>query len=128
MRMPVFIFSSVFDNFCKVPRTHNNEVNAAQSLVLNDNQLPSKKVYTSKPPHHNRKGIRCKKKKLSLNYKAEWDTPCLSNRTHHIQLYSTTVATSDKIAINKTPLVITPLKEDSTSNPEPQNLRQKGWV
>jgi hypothetical protein len=31
------------DSVCKVPRTHNNEGNTAQSPVLNDNQLPSKK-------------------------------------------------------------------------------------
>jgi hypothetical protein len=47
-----------------VPRTHNNEVYAAPSLVLNNNQLPSKKVYITKPPPHNKKGIVYKKKNI----------------------------------------------------------------
>ena len=55
------------DSVFKAPRTNNNEVNAAQSLVLNDNQLPSKKVYISKTPHRNKKGIRRMKKKPYFN-------------------------------------------------------------
>jgi hypothetical protein len=78
---------------CKVHRTHNNEVDAAQSPVLsNNNEVPSKKVYISKPPCLNKKGIGCKKKKSSSNYKAEWDTLALPDRAHHIQVYSAAVA------------------------------------
>jgi hypothetical protein len=111
-----------------VPRTHNNEVDAAQSPVFNNNQLPSKKAYLSKPPRCNKKGIGCKKKKSSFNYKAEWDTLDHPNRAHHSQVYSAAVASADNIAIKKTHLVISPTKEDSKSDPEPKNLRQDGWV
>jgi hypothetical protein len=58
-------------SFCNFPRTYDNEDNAAQSPVLNNNQLPFKKLYTSKPLRGNKKGIGHKKKKSSLNYKAE---------------------------------------------------------
>jgi hypothetical protein len=98
-----------------VPRTHNNEVNTAQSPVLNDNQQPYKKVYISKPSHCNKQGIGHKKKKSSFDYKAEWDTLGLPNRAHHFQVYSASVVSADNIAINKTPLIISPTKEDSTS-------------
>jgi hypothetical protein len=98
-----------------VPRTHNNEVNAIQSPVLNDNQLPSKKVYIPKPQRHNKKGIGRKKKKSSFDYKAEWATLGLPNRAHHFQVHSAAVVSADDIAINKNPQVISPIKEDSTS-------------
>jgi hypothetical protein len=111
-----------------VPRTHNNEVNAAQSPLLNNNQLLFKKLYISKPLRRNKKGIRLKKTKSSFNYKAEWDTLGLLNRAHHLQVNSAAVASADKIAINEAPLVISPTKEDSTSDPEPQHLSQEGWV
>ena len=38
------------DSVCEAPRTHNNEVKAAQSPVLNNNQLPSN-------PRRQNKGI-----------------------------------------------------------------------
>jgi hypothetical protein len=52
-----------------VPRTHNDEVNAAQSSVLNNNQLTSKKIYILKPPRYNKKIIGCKKEKQLLTTK-----------------------------------------------------------
>jgi hypothetical protein len=42
--------------------------------------------------------------------------------------YSAVVASVDNIAINETPLVISSTTEDSTSDPEPKNLSQEGWV
>jgi hypothetical protein len=116
------------DNVFKVPRTHNNEVNTPQSPVINDNQLPSKKVYISKPPHHKKKDIKRKKKKSSFYYNTEWDTLSLPDKAHHFQVYSAAVVSSDDIAINKNPLVISLTKEDSSSDPEPQNLSQEGWL
>jgi hypothetical protein len=98
-----------------VPRTHNDEVDTAQSPVLNDNHLQTKKVCISKPPCCNKKGIGHKKKISSVDYKAEWDTLSLPNRAHHFEVHSAAVASADKIAINKTSLVISPTKEDSTS-------------
>jgi hypothetical protein len=63
------------DSVWEVPRTNNDEFNAAQSPVLNNNQL-SKKVYISEPPHRNKEGIGGKRKRSSFDYKAEWDTLC----------------------------------------------------
>jgi hypothetical protein len=86
-----------------VLRTHKDEVTAAQSVVLNDNQLPSKKVYIFKPPHRNKKCIfQRKKKKSSFKNAAAHDTFGLPDRAHHIQVYSAAGASADKIAINET--------------------------
>jgi hypothetical protein len=111
-----------------VSKIHSNEVNATQPLVLNDNQLTSKKVYISKPPCHNKQGIGCKKKKSSFNYKAELDTLSLPKRAHRFQVNSAAVVSAEDTAINRTPIVISLTKEDSTSDPEPQNLSQEGWA
>jgi hypothetical protein len=96
------------DSVCEAPRTHNDEVNAIQSPGFNDNQLPSKKVYISKHPRRNKKGIGCKRKKSYFNNKTALGTLSLPNRAHHFQVYSDAVASADDIAINRTPLVISP--------------------
>jgi hypothetical protein len=44
-----------------------------------------------------RKGIGCKKKKSSVNLKAEWDTNDLPNIAHHFQVYSAAVASADNL-------------------------------
>jgi hypothetical protein len=93
--------------FGEVPRTHNNEVNNAQSLVLNGNKLPSKKV--------NIKGIRRKKNKSSFNYKSAQDTLSLPDRAHHFQVYFAALASADDITISNTPLVISPTMWYGTS-------------
>ncbi len=55
------------------------------------------------------KVIRCNKKKKSFfNYKAAWDTLHLPGRANHLQAYSAAVVSADNIAINVTPLVISP--------------------
>jgi len=79
------------DSVCEAPRTHNDEVNTIQSL--------SKKVYISKHPCRNKKGIGCKKKKSYFNNKTALDTRSLPDRAH---------PSADDIAINRTPLVIGP--------------------
>jgi hypothetical protein len=71
-------------------------------------------LFLSKPPHRNKKGIGCKQKMSSFDYKAEWDTLSLPNQAHHFQVYSAAVMSADNIVINKTPLVISPTKEDTT--------------
>jgi hypothetical protein len=38
---------------------------------------------------------------------------------YHFQVYFAAVASADNIAINKSPLFISPTKEDSTSDPDP---------
>jgi hypothetical protein len=68
---------------------------------------------------------RMQEEKVIFDYKAEWGTLCLPNRAHQFQVYSAAVASADNIATNKTPLVISPTKEDSTSDPKPQILNQE---
>ncbi len=62
-------------------------------------------------------------RKTAFDYKAEWDTLSLPNRAHHFQVYSAAVASADNIVINKTPLVISLTKEDSTSG----GSRPQSW-
>jgi hypothetical protein len=71
----------------------------------------SKKVNISKPPRCNKKDVGRKKKKSSIDYKAEWDTLSLPDRAHHFQVYSAAVVSADDIAIYKTLLVTSPTKE-----------------
>ncbi len=120
--------SSLLTVFAKCPEHTTMKLTPHNHLFSTTIKYHPKKVYISKPPRRNKKGIGCKKKKSSINYKTEWESLGPPNKAHHFQVYSAAVASAANIAINDTPLVISPTKEDSTSDPGPQNLSQQGWV